>query len=163
MMALKLIVLTWMLSLNLKVKQKLLKKRRLKLEIEETILDPEKNPIPPYKGEESQEENLSQSIKEPRILPVDEKININTKELSRDLVGAAFDIAHLVNKKIRVATQEELTNIGEPLAKIVDKYDLTKYMKYFSYVDEVRLIYATFNAVKIRAEEIKKIQVVEEH
>jgi len=110
--------------------------------------------IPPYRGAKT--ESGVPFTEKHSVTPVEERLNIDTKELSKDLVGAAFDIAHLVNKKIRVATEEEKVNIGEPLAKIIDKYDLTKYAKYFSYVDEFRFLYSTVQAVTIRMKEVKE-------
>ncbi|MBU1122635.1 MAG: hypothetical protein KKF54_08110 [Candidatus Omnitrophica bacterium] len=96
-----------------------------------------------------------------RIVPeepskLEESVAIDTKQLCADLVKAGFQTAHLINPKIREATEKEVRNIGEPFANVVDKYDLTKYMKYFNYTQEVLLVYNVFGAVAIRIKEVKE-------
>ena len=79
----------------------------------------------------------------------------DVQELAKDLVTAGFEMAHAINPKIRELDEREKDNIGRPLAKVVVKYDLGKYLSYFSYVDEFMLVYNLGKAVTTRVKEVK--------
>lgn len=92
---------------------------------------------------------------EPITEEVKEKTPIDTNELASDLVGAGFKMWKLFNPKVRELDNEELKNISQPFAKIIDKYELTQYLKYFAYTDEILFVYNLGNAVIVRTKELK--------
>lgn len=89
------------------------------------------------------------------------KIEIDTKQLSYDLVEMAGKIWHLANSKVREFEKKEITNIASPLAAVIEKHDLTKYMKYLGYSQEILLVYNTISVVSIRMKELKKPSIEE--
>ena len=86
----------------------------------------------------------------------EQKVTVDAHRLCRDLVRAAGQMAHIANKKIRIATEDEINNIGEPLANVIEKYNLTQYAKYLEYTQEVLLVYNIYGAVSIRVKEVKE-------
>jgi hypothetical protein len=159
-LALKYILLIWILSLNLKVKG-LLKKRRMKKmekKMKETILvspEPVTAEVPPY-PEKKGESGTTQFIDPLAQGDPEPKIEVDTKQLSYDLVEMAGKIWHLTNPKVREFERKEITNIAGPLAAVIEKHDLTKYMKYLGYSQEILLVYNTFTVVSVRVKELKK-------
>lgn len=56
-------------------------------------------------------------------------VDENIVEISGDFIGIFFQIWHERNKDVPPLSDKEKANISVPLAKIVAKYDLKKYMK----------------------------------
>lgn len=110
--------------------------------------------MPPYP-----EPNGTQSFNETTEIPPVEKkeeIAIDVKQLSYDLVEMGFKMWHVVNPRVRELEDKECQNISTPLAHVIDKYDLTKYMKYAGYTQEILLVYNLGSAIVIRTKELKK-------
>ena len=96
-----------------------------------------------------------------RIIPeeptkTEQEINVDSQKLCADLVRAGFQTANIINKKIRVATEKEVHDIGTPLANVVDKYNLLQYIKYASYLQELQLAYNLYAAVTVRIKEVRE-------
>lgn len=79
----------------------------------------------------------------------------DVQALSKDVLIAIFDTAHLINKKIRQLEEEEAEDIGKPLAKVCVKYDLGQYLGKLSYLDEAMLTYKLGKAIVVRYKEVK--------
>jgi len=90
--------------------------------------------------------------------PVDTKepVAIDIKELAGDLVDMGFKMWTLINPKVPDLSLKEKNNIALPLAGVIEKYDLTKYMHYISYTQEILLVYNLGTAVAVRVKELKK-------
>jgi hypothetical protein len=144
------------MSLGLKIKQ-ILKKRRMK-KMEETILNPKGTEIdekPPYPSEPGKGDLFTDRIvAEPG--KTEQAIVIDIKALGGDIVRAGFQTANLINPKIREATEQEVRNIGLPLANVIEKYNLVQYAKYMSYAQEVSLAVNLIKAVQVRVKEVRE-------
>ena len=116
----------------------------------------EENLVPPYPSKDGNN-GTTQSIdsEEKPAAEVPENIEIDTKQLSYDLVEMGGKIWHLVNPKVREFEKPEIKNIAEPLAAVIVKHDLTKYMKYLGYTQEILLVYNTVTVVNVRLKELK--------
>lgn len=109
--------------------------------------------LPPFPGSEKEVGfPTSLTSKEPNAAD-----SPDVQELAKDLVTAGFEIANAINPKIRPLDEKEKTDIGKPLAKVVAKYDLGKYLSYLSYVDEMMLAYHGIKIVGTRIKEVKEI------
>lgn len=115
--------------------------------------------VPPY-PESSVEDGTKQFTEIPagqqQDQQQDQQIVIDTKQISYDLVDMAGKIWHVINPRVRVFEKNEIKNIAEPLTAVIEKHDLTRYMKYFGYTQEMLLIYNTFNVVAPRIKELKE-------
>lgn len=117
--------------------------------------------IPPYPANEkdgtipSTEEGPKFSGAEDTVKE-EPQIVIDTKQLSCDLVGMAGKMWHAANKRVPEFSTKEIQDIALPMAAVIEKYDLTKYMKYFGYTQEMLLVYNTFNVIAPRIKELKK-------
>ena len=119
---------------------------------------PEENEVPPY-PERKENAGTTQfgDIPAPAVTPVDDTpLAVDTKQLSYDLVDMAGKIWKTINPRIREFERSEINNIAAPMAAVIEKYDLTKYMKYFGYTQEMLLVYNTFNVVAPRIKDLKK-------
>lgn len=94
--------------------------------------------------------------KAPGTSPTEEAVEVDIKVLSCDLVDAAGKIWHTVNPRVPEFEQSEIKKIATPLAAVIEKHGLTKYIKYMSYTQEILLVYNTFNVVAPRIKELKK-------
>ena len=56
-------------------------------------------------------------------------VDENIVEVCADVIAIPFAIWHEINKNVHPLSEKEKENISKPLAKIVAKYDLGKYMK----------------------------------
>jgi len=56
-------------------------------------------------------------------------VDENIVEVCADVIAIPFAIWHEINKNVQPLSEKEKQNISKPLAKIVVKYDLGKYMK----------------------------------
>lgn len=132
--------------------------------MKETILiNPvkETEPVPPYP--EKKGENGTTPFINPLDQPsvAEEKITVDVKQLSYDLVEMSGKIWHLANPKVREFEKKEIVNIADPLAAVIEKHDLTRYMKYFGYTQEILLVYNTVSVVSVRMKELKKPSIEE--
>jgi len=57
------------------------------------------------------------------------ELDENMVEVCADVIAIPFAIWHELNDKVQPLSEKEKQNISKPLAKIVAKYDLGKYMK----------------------------------
>lgn len=121
----------------------------------------EKPPYPeePLKGKASQ---FTSAVPPDSGGGVEKSVAIDVKQLCGDLVKASFQVAHIIKPKIREASDSEVRNIGEPLANVIEKYDLMKYAKYLNYTQEVLLVYNITKAVSIRVKEVRESPTVPE-
>lgn len=126
---------------------------------EETLVNPLETEVdekPPYPEEQVKGDSFSDRIvAEPSN--IEKEVHIDTKALGQDLVRAGFQVANIINPKIREATENEVRNIGLPLANIIDKYDLVKYAKYLSYTQEVTFAYNLIKAIQVRSKEVNQL------
>ena len=53
----------------------------------------------------------------------------NIVEVCADVIAIPFAIWHEINKNVQPLSEKEKENISKPLAKVVTKYDLGRYMK----------------------------------
>ena len=146
----------------MKVRTKIKTLRRMKLEKKmrkENLIEeaPVETDVPPYP---ERKENLGTKqfgeTAAPESTPeADVPLAVDTKQLSFDLVDMAGKIWHTINPRVREFERSEINNIAAPMAAVIEKYDLTKYMKYFGYTQEMLLIYNTFNVVAPRIKELK--------
>lgn len=164
----KFILLTFLLEQRIKIakkkyqlekekelneKLKGLKKQMKKKENQENI-SPAKE-LPKFPDEEETESGASS----PTSLTGEEKAaasDIDVQALSKDVVVAIFDTAHLIDKRIRPLEEAEADDIGKPLAKVCVKHDLGRYLKNLSYLDEAMLFYKLGKAVMVRYQEVKE-------
>jgi hypothetical protein len=114
----------------------------------------EKPPYPeePLKGKVAQ---FTDRIPE-ELGKAEQQISVDSQKLCADIVRAGFQTAHIINKKIREASEKEVHDIGMPLANVVDKYNLLQYIKYASYLQEIQLVYNLYAAVTIRIKEVRE-------
>lgn len=158
----KFILLNFLLTIRIKIERKRLKlnaakKERLKRKLNMKNQQPEEKNIstaselPPFPGSEKE-------VGYPNSLIGDKAVaeSPDVQELAKDLVTAGFEIANIINPKIRVLDEKEKSDLGKPLAKVVVKYDLGKYLSYLSYVDEMMLAYHGIKIVAVRIKEVKE-------
>lgn len=74
----------------------------------------------------------------------------NIVEVCADVIAIPFAIWHEFNKNVQPLSEKEKQNISKPLAKVVAKYDLGKYMK-----EEFVLVFYLGSAIYGRAK-VKK-------
>jgi len=74
----------------------------------------------------------------------------NIEEVCADVIAIPFAIWHELNKNVEPLSEKEKRNISKPLAKVVAKYDLGKYMK-----EELVLVFYLGSAIYGRAK-VKK-------
>lgn len=67
------------------------------------------------------------NFEEEEELPDFEALDI--EDFCKDLVGATSEIAHIINKKIRVCDEKEKKIIGRPLSRVIIDHELQKYAK----------------------------------
>jgi hypothetical protein len=152
-------MLIWILSLNLKLKQKLKQRRMKKMEQKEKILlgkteEDEKPPYPDEPNKKGFQQFTDRVVEEPG--KIEQQINIDAKQLCQDIVRAGFVTAHVINKKVREGTEKEIRDIGLPLANVLEKYNLLQYAKYASYLQELQLAYNLYSAVIVRVKEVRE-------
>ena len=87
---------------------------------------------------------------------VEQEVAVDSQKLCADIVRAGFQTAHIINKKIREATEKEVHDIGMPLANVVDKYNLLQYIKYATYLQEIQLAYNLYAAITVRIKEVRE-------
>ncbi|MBA7497067.1 hypothetical protein ES702_07676 [subsurface metagenome] len=114
----------------------------------------DKEQKPPFKELLSKEEKRDPSSTESSPLGSEEEILVdeNIVEISGDFIAIFFDIWHERNKDVPPLSEKEKANISVPLAKIVAKYDLKKYMK-----EEFVLFFYLGGAIYSRTK-IKKVK-----
>jgi len=56
-------------------------------------------------------------------------VDENIVEVCADIIAIPFAIWHEINEKVKPLSEKEKENISKPLAKVVAKYDLGRYMK----------------------------------
>lgn len=56
-------------------------------------------------------------------------VDENIVEVCADVIAIPFAIWHEINNNVQPLSEKEKENISKPLAKVVAKYDLGKYMK----------------------------------
>jgi hypothetical protein len=108
--------------------------------------------FPEAEGEESEASSPTSLTGEQKAATDD----VDVQALSKDVLIALFDTAHLVDKRIRPLEEAEAEDIGKPLAKVCVKYDLGRYLGKLSYLDEGLLIYKVGKAVLVRYKEVKE-------
>ena len=143
--------------------EKKMRKQNLVEPVEEEVLM-DNNQVPPYPTNEKNGTTQFTDGEPAQTAPVEEpNIEVDTKQLSYDLVEMGGKIWHLVNPKVREFEKPEIRNIAEPLAAVIVKHDLTKYMKYLGYTQEILLVYNTISVVNVRMKELKEpVNVIKE-
>lgn len=135
---------------------KMEKKQRKEMRTEPLIEPVEEGQVPPYPDQQGKN-GTTQFTDEPTSAPSEEPIiEVDTKQLSYDLVEMGGKIWHLVNPRVREFEKAEIKNIAEPLTAVIVKHDLTKYMKYLGYTQEILLVYNTISVVNVRIKELKE-------
>lgn len=113
------------------------------------------NEIPPYPEEPGKASSFTDRIPaEPG--QTEQAVVVDIKVLGGDLVRAGFQVANLINPKIREASEQEVRNIGLPLANVIEKYNLVQYAKYLNYTQEVTLAFNLLKAIQVRVKEVKE-------
>lgn len=69
------------------------------------------------------------SLIESSPLGSEDELDENIVEVCADVIAIPFAIWHEFNKNVQPLSAKEKENISKPLAKVVAKYDLGKYMK----------------------------------
>jgi len=80
----------------------------------------------------------------------EDELDENIVEVCADVVAIPFAIWHEFNKNVQPLSEKEKQDISKPLAKVVAKYDLGKYMK-----EEFVLVFYLGSAIYGRAK-VKK-------
>ena len=124
----------------------------------EEVLMKGKDVIPPYPTDPKKAGGVRfTDASEPgEPVKTEEPIAIDVKELAGDLVDMGFKMWSLVNPRVPELSLKEKNNIATPFAAVIEKYDLTKYMHYISYTQEILLVYNLGSAVAVRVKELKK-------
>lgn len=128
----------------------------------EEALKKGKDVIPPYPTDPKKSggsrftDASDEPVKTEEPVKTDEPIAVDVKELAGDLVDMGFKMWSLINPRVPELTEKEKNNIATPFAGVIEKYDLTKYMHYISYTQEILLVYNLGTAVAVRVKELKK-------
>jgi len=105
---------------------------------------------PPRKGDLSGLTN-SEEVEEEEVEEEGEFEAVDIEELCRDFSNVPFEIAHILNPKIKPLSQKEKKLIGKPLSRVIVKHDLQRLAK-----DEIVLVIFLGFAILARVKDLKK-------